>query len=97
MLFTASDLLAGHYLYKPWAPQQKTSWPGDDEPTADELPKLADLYPFTKVGLKVMDDAIAEQGSGAAVARHLGALASLMNPFGMRTRRTQTVSAGTAR
>lgn len=44
-----------------------------------------------------MDDAIAEQGSGAAVARHLGALASLMNPFGMRTRRTQTVSAGTAR
>ena len=47
-------------------------WPGDDEPaTRGELPKLADLYPFTLEGLEAMNAAIAEHGSGKALAVHL--------------------------
>ena len=46
--------------------------PGDDEPTTVELPKLADLYPFTLEGLEAMNAAIAEHGSGKALAVHLG-------------------------
>ena len=47
-------------------------WPGDDEPTTGELPKLVDLYPFTQEGLEAMNAAIAEHGSGKALTVHLG-------------------------
>lgn len=46
--------------------------PAADEPTTGELPKLADLYPFTQEGLDAMEAAIAEHGSGKALAVHLG-------------------------
>ena len=46
--------------------------PEADEPTTVELPKLADLYPFTQEGLEAMEAAIAEHGSGKALAVHLG-------------------------
>ena len=60
----------------PVAPLQtieEAMWPGDDEPaTRGELPKLADLYPFTQEGLEAIRSAIGEHGSGAALGRHLG-------------------------
>ena len=48
------------------------TWRGNNEPTTGELPKLADLYPSTQEGLEAMNAAIAEHGSGKALAVHLG-------------------------
>ena len=57
----------------PLQTMEEAMWPGDDEPTTrGELPKLADLYPFTLEGLEAMNAAIAEHGSGKALAVHLG-------------------------
>lgn len=61
-------------VVKPQLPPQPKEevWPDDDEAPADQLPKLNDLYPLTEEGLKVLSNAIAEHGSGKALALHLG-------------------------
>ena len=53
-------------------PPGDQTWPDDDEADQTTLPKLKELYPFTPAGLEVLEQAIAEHGSGVALGRHLG-------------------------
>ena len=73
-------------VVKPQLPPQPKEeiWPDDDDQPKRELvlaiPKLNDLFLLTEDGMKAINAAIAEHGSGKALALHLGNTSS--NPAG---------------